>query len=588
MVNLIQQFARYKIAIVIFLCLTIFSTIINNSNILGLFFLLIFSSLNHTTFTFPRNISVKLLLLFTVSGLSYLFTISNTQRYIIGILLLVGLHVFSKKWKLTLSSTRYLDVILIIVQISYLIVRNFPERFLQFLIYGYDNAFHFSLFRIYMTAENYPTASANNWPTDFELFRHYPGGFYAVGSFLSSIVVGDTEDPTSLLSAYFSILIFIYLGILLVSVSLITSKHGSPKFWNRHLIIVLPLIASVGILLTNGYPPYLYTLLILLLLMIVLADDRELGNTILWVSIGLHLTLISQPLVAMNLIVPFLFVAGYFVLKIFRRSIVLRDFRSFALGCILGFVTLKMVSSTSENFGIATLKATGSVQPLSIQYWVIQLTLLIFLVFASFSKKLPLLISLILISTMLPFLFLMSLTFMDDGSIGYYAIKQGYIWSFLLNVAALFTYEHNKSPSSILFKNKKLANEFLIPLLVVGALVGASTPRVFNGPGMGTLENVISASLGSKLEWKSNGLDAQKILIAARRTKPYKSDCFIYKSNQNFSDLGSRWLNSLSTNKVSNACFGVYWNSDSISAEDMKKRIIDSKLGVTIIGTVDQ
>ena len=182
----------------------------------------------------------------------------------------------------------------------------------------------------------------------------------------------------------------------------------------------------------------------------------------------------------------------------------------------------------------------------------------------------------------------MSLTFMDDGSIGYYAIKQGYIWSFLLNVAALFTYEHNKSPSSILFKNKKLANEFLIPLLVVGALVGASTPRVFNGPGMGTLENVISASLGSKLEWKSNGLDAQKILIAARRTKPYKSDCFIYKSNQNFSDLGSRWLNSLSTNKVSNACFGVYWNSDSISAEDMKKRIIDSKLGVTIIGTVDQ
>ena len=99
----------------------------------------------------------------------------------------------------------------------------------------------------------------------------------------------------------------------------------------------------------------------------MLADDRELGNTILWVSIGLHLTLISQPLVAMNLIVPFLFVAGYFVLKIFRRSIVLRDFRSFALGCILGFVTLKMVSSTSENFGIATLKATGGVQPLSIQ-----------------------------------------------------------------------------------------------------------------------------------------------------------------------------------------------------------------------------
>lgn len=587
MVNQIQQFARYKFAIVIFLCLTIFSAIINNSNVLGLLFLLIFSSLNHTSFTFPRNIAVKVLLFCTVSGLSYSFSISNPQRYIIGILILVGIHIFSKKWKLTLSSTRYFDAVLIVIQIFYLIVRSFPERFLQFLIYGYDNAFHFSLFRIYMTAENYPTASANNWPTDFELFRNYPGGFYAVASFLSSIFVGNTEDPMRLLSAYFLTTTFTCLGILVVSVLIITSKYGIAKFSNRHLIVVLPLFASVGILLTNGYPPYLYTLLILLLLIIVLASDLKLGNMILWISIGLHLTLISQPLVAMNLIVPFLFATGYFVLTIFRGSFALKDFRSFVLGCALGLITLNMVRGTSENFGISTLKEPLVGQTLSIQYWVIQLILLIFVFYASFSKKLPLFTFMILISAMLPLLFLISLTFMDDGSIGYYAMKQGYIWSFLLNIVALIAYEHNKSPSSILVKDKNLANKFLITLLVVGALVGTSTPRGFNGAFMGTLENVIGASLGSKFEWKLSGLDAQKILTAARRTKSYKSDCFVYRSNKNYSDLGSRWLNGLSTNKISNACFGVYWNSDSISAEDLKKRIIDSKLGVRIIGTMD-
>ena len=588
MVNQIQQLARYKFAIVLFLCLTGFSTIVNNSNVLGLLFLLIFSTLNHTSFTYPRNIAVKLLLFCTVSGLSYLFTLSNSHRYMIGILLIIGFHVFSKKWKLTLSSTKYFDAIIIIVQIFYLIVRSFPERFLQFLIFGYDNAFHFSLFRIYMTAETYPSVSANNWPTDFELFRNYPGGFYAVSSFLSSIFVGDTEDPIRLLSAYFLIVTLTCFGILVVSVLAITSKHGIVKFSKRHLIVVLPLIASVGILLTNGYPPYLYSLLILLLLMIVLAGDLKLGNTILWISIGLHLTLISQPLVAMNLIAPFLFAAGYFVMTIFRGSIVPKDFRSFALGCILGFITFKMVSGTSENFGISTLKEPGAGQSLSIQYWVIQLILLIFVLYASFSKKLPLFTYMILISTLFPLLFLISLTFMDDGSIGYYAMKQGYIWSFLLNIAALITYENNRNPSSILVKDKNRANKFLISLLVVGALVGTSTPRGFNGAFMGTLENVIGASIGSKLEWKMSGLDAQKVLIAARRAKPYKSDCFVYRSNQNYSDLGSRWLNSLSKNKVSNACFGVYWNSDSISAQDIKQRIIDSKLNVKIIGTMDQ
>jgi hypothetical protein len=46
-------------------------------------------------------------------------------------------------------------------------------------------------------------------------------------------------------------------------------------------------------------------------------------------------------------------------------------------------------------------------------------------------------------------------------------------------------------------------------------------------------------------------------------------------------------LNGLSTNNISEACFAVYWNSDSLTNVEIEKRIILSGLNVKIISTQD-
>lgn len=88
---------------------------------------------------------------------------------------------------------------------------------------------------------------------------------------------------------------------------------------------------------------------------------------------------------------------------------------------------------------------------------------------------------------------------------------------------------------------------------------------------MGTLKNVIIASTGAESAWPKLGLDARQLIYAARSASKFNSECLLYSRNQVFSDLGSRWLNALATNSISEACFAVYWNSDLLTTVEVKK-----------------
>ena len=558
------------------------------SEISILLFLVAFFSLRKQTSSFLKDLSAKTLILFLLIGISFIFPFTNMQRGIIGISIILILKCFSDKWQISTNSASKMSSILIVFEILYYLLSKFPQRITQFLFYGYDNAFHFSLFRIYATSEQFPNKLNDHWPSDFALFKSYSGGFYAVGSFLSSAITGNTEDASKLIAAYFLIISTIFASIFLVSILMIRSISTGINTVGTYLWILLSFVSSIGILLTNGYPPYLYALFILLLLFTRLLQSNNLGSFLVWSSVAFHLILISQPLVSWNLIPWFSFLFVCFSKKLFSSKLSANEIFATFFAICLGLITVFLVKDTTRSFGISTLTAVGGVQPLTVEYWFINLFVLLILLYLTLINEKVYISAVLVISASAPFVFLVGLTLLKTGSVGYYAIKQGYVWSYLLSLSAVLFYEIQKSQrSTIISGSTATITTILITSSVFVSLQGATTPKVFNGAFMGTFKNVALASVGSESAWPKFGLDANQLLYAARTANNAKSDCLVYRRNGSFSDLGSRWLNGLSTNNISEACFAVYWNSDSLTKVEIEKRIILSGLDVKIISTQD-
>lgn len=553
-----------------------------------LLFLLVFLGLSSKSKGFIHLFATKSLSLFFAIGISYIFPLTNTQRGLIGLALLLALHLSPNKWKLTGNSATNAVYVLFGLEAIYFLLTSFWDRALQFMLYGYDNAFHFSLFRLYTSSQQFPNSFNENWPSDFVLFKQYSGGFYAVASFLSSTLSGQTADSRELVVGYFMAIILFFIGIWFTSIIILKSFSTT----NFHLVVFclsIALISSVGILLTNGYPPYLYALLILCLLLMRLCNTRNFGEVLIWTSVGFHLILISQPLVSWNLIPLFLFLFISFIKKLLLKQIVRADITSISLSIFLGLITFLMVSETANSFSLETLLVVGAVQPLTIEYWIAIFILFVFvLYFSSRNRKLDVSTSLI-ISVSVPFIFLVFLTFIETGSVGYYAIKQGYIWSYFVCIGSILVFQLEKLqlPKMGNFALPNLAN-FMLLVLIFASLQGSIAPKVFTGAFMGTVKNVTLATVGPKTSWPDLGLDAPQLIEAAKLAKSLDSECLLYRRNQKFTDLGSRWLNALSTNRVTEACFAVYWNSDALSDLEVADRIKSSGIKVQVISSQDR
>jgi len=578
---------RFSLQIFLFIILVTIAYL-QRSDVTLLLFLLLFFSLKKDSYSLLENTSTKILFLFLTIGISFVFDITNVQRGLIGISIVLILHKVSKGWKISTNAMLNMSYNLIGIEALYFLLSKFSERILQFLVFGYDNAFHLSLFRIYSISEQFPNSLNNDWPSDFALFRNYSGGYYAVSSFLSSAIVGDTDDASKLLVGYFLMVFSVFLGILLLSILLIKAISKNSNLFVPSLSVSLAFIASIGILLTNGYPPYLYALFILLLLLVRLHNCADFAIMLAWSAIAFHLTLISQPLVSWNLIPLFLLLFGFFFKKLFRRNIMRNDVKSILWAILLGLFTLFLVKDTAGSFGISQLIAAGGVQPLTLRYWLITLFVALLVLYFAFTRGKVFLCIALVSSASAPFIFLVGLTVVKTGTVGYYAIKQGYIWSYLVSLSALLFYQLEQTQRVTNFgKKKPTPSKVLIFVLLVGSLQGATTPKVFNGAFMGTLKNVVFASAGPESMWSTMGLDARQLIYAAKSGKRISNDCLLYKSNLSFSDLGSRWLNVLASKNVTEACFAVYWNSDTLNDTEISERILISGISVRVISAQD-
>jgi hypothetical protein len=64
----------------------------------------------------------------------------------------------------------------------------------QFLSFGYDNAFHLMVYRGFRETSWLPVKYVSSWWSDFGLFESTPIGSSALFSFLSSAIIGGNQN----------------------------------------------------------------------------------------------------------------------------------------------------------------------------------------------------------------------------------------------------------------------------------------------------------------------------------------------------------------------------------------------------------
>lgn len=489
---------------------------------------------------------------------------SNATRWILLITLVsVASH------KRVISSIRQnwgsLAYFIFAVEVSFLLFNEKPNRALQFLSYGYDNAFHFTLFRGFLETSNYPKVDVENWFTDFQLFTKVPLGFHSFMSFIAEPFTLGVEDPANLLSVYSSIQVFsVFLLGWLVFKFLI--KITNATIGNLVLCSVMSLIlvfCLASTLLFNGFAPYFWSLIVIMIWL-----DFDSTNEVKWrKNLALSLSIYSVTMMTPAPATPLIFLAlSFFIrelLEMKKGQKTITPLLNISPFILLGGLVLWSFNRTSAGLGWRQILQPGGLQNINTLTTAFIFIITISLLIKNY-KQIPTdNLSLIVVFGICSTGFLASLTIALTGNLQYYVIKQIYVSLFFNSLYVVKTL--------CLSKNLLLSNGILASLLIYPVL----NPIFFTGAYMGVAPRVLSHTLNANY-WITGPINSDKIIGIADLGNDKTGACYIWRVNDRFSDadLSSRWINALkSTDLINEKCFSSYWNNQSFSDSELLSKL---------------
>jgi hypothetical protein len=509
------------------------------------------------------------LVFFSLTILSFLLQISQTQRW--SLTLLFSVYLISVNYKnqsrktLLLNGVNSIRVYLLIISI-YTALASYQLNAIQFLTYGYDNAFHISILKAFQATSWYSFLEPSRWSSDFELFQNYPAGQAALFSFMSEVFVTEATEPTNLVLAYATLLVCLFLGIVFLSRMLIQDQnHGFQNVIVWFAAVTLT-ITFVGPVLVNGFTPYLLSLFLLLIWANnVDVEEPTMKSTYVSGIFGLSLYLVS-PLVFLIYVFPFSYSIYRGVKTYFESHQYPRMAREFLFLSTLSVMAVWINHETSSKFGWRQLIAFGGVQPPNIVLVFILMAFFIWILFLKSTTRIRSAQKMLAIGGTLTSLGLTLFTYALTDSVQYYALKQ--IWIGMVFVTIFII--------SILFKKAKsdihrYAGYLLIMLVFIFSLpTSQNTSRAFMGVFWPALQENIDSN-----KWNENMVDIriQKESLG-RIPKSLSTECIVMRILGYESDLNSRWANVFSSKmSTSKDCFSGYWNSHNYSNVELMENL---------------
>jgi hypothetical protein len=525
-----------------------------------------FSILVNLSISASQDLSLNLLRFLSFLLLTLFLTIHPIFSVLIALLLTFS---FGNNYKtiakmLGAKLFRICLLFFIALNLVYGIGKKYTEHILQFLTFGYDNAFHFSLFRQFNLSGHFHYPFSDSGWSDFGLFKSYPTGQAAIFSTLSKTILNSPKGYVEELSAFFTLILICFFLVYVFSMKILSARVGFLK--NRKFFLVPVLIAAVfvfpGVILVNGFPPYLLGLIIILIFLFEPSENEDfhrrsqrIGSTILLLSVicpaGLFFLISAVAIFSMRLV----------------QALPNRDLRkdvSLAIAQLIFYFTISLLilNATSSKVGWRQIYAGGGVQPPNLIGALAIFLLSVSLLIRFYSGLKGGIFFHVFLSGTIGTGILIAITIFFTGDIQYYAIKQLYLWGFLASLFICFVLNRYWSDLRLYFKG------FAVLVILISLLFTMLVPKVFLGGFMGTPLNAIKHTLQSE-SWSSEVVDGRSIYERAKLANRTNQDCLIMISRGGESDLNSRWLNSLdSDGLVTEACFAMYWNTSNMTLLD--------------------
>lgn len=512
------------------------------------------------TFYFPINPYIKFILAATISFLTDRGSFKLDSK------------VYLKYLKISLVFTSLLNLI-------FEFIKSNVNYGLQFISFGYDNAFHISLMRQFDLVGNffYPV-SDSGW-SDFGLFRSYPAGQAAIYSQIGKIVFDSQLDWRRSVSVFLTLNILVSLGILITSIKIVTSTNrlNFKVSCFSGVILALGVVAYPGTLSVNGFPPYVFGLLILLVYLSGSNDSQNEETQSQKLSFSIFLLTLIFPAGLLFLILPAVVLGRKLLGKFFLGRDATTILFSMILIVVFSIFSLWNLAMTSSKLSWRQVYAGGGVQPPNILTSIFLLVVSLVSFFVLIRSQRESLLLQTYASGFLGLAILSLVTIYFTGSIQYYAIKHFYTFAFIC--VLLICIAQMQMP------NERISRPNLGILLTISVslVMTMATPKIFTGGFMGIPLPAIKVASQMNL-WESQVVDAEVLIKVADDPDTKNFDCVILVSRNKESDLNSRWINAMTGNGlVTEACFSGYWNTSSLKMDDLILQLKKVQLDILLV-----
>lgn len=514
----------------------------------------------------PNSVSPSILI--GVVLLSFSLEITNEVRWLVGVFIFSFFTLIKQPMSLTKLLFRRTLAFFLFTLCLYQLLKWKISYSLQFLSFGYDNAFHFTLFRGMAETSWNPALDQENWFTDFQLFTKVPLGYHQIASFISTPFLFWTNSAEASLAwfATFQILssfLFAFLSYRLILGRMTLIKQEKIRALILSLAITTGLSAT---LLVNGFPPYFMAINVSLIWLLFDFDQRNLQRSITTLVWTTYVLSMITPLSFFITTIPLFFLMS----KLFRKNIEDKNFvQSYSVmlfSALMAAVTLKGFVSSSSGLGWRQLLQLGGVQPLNRITFIAITLALIYFAFTKIRHATNDILLLMCLSTLLSATILSALTYSLTGNIQYYAIKQIYLF---MIVAGVFV-----AKEIVVRKFSGFASVVFTVVVMLSNFV----PSFYTGGFMGVLPNAISHTL-DRSHRPYEAVNADLILETHRKIQN-PNICIIWRVERRFHelDLSSRWMNSLNkTDLVSEDCFSAYWNNQLLTTPELIAKLKEKK-----------
>jgi hypothetical protein len=563
----LSSYSRFNILFIYLAVAVVYVSITSKFTVaIGVF--LFFSAFVQSKFLqFSRITALNIILIYYIGTL--FLNVGEFERKVLLIAPLLFL-IFKRSDTLVTARRRiilYSAGLTVALQVVSGLLEKFKVQLISFVMAGYDNSHHFAIFQNMLKTDRISRFSqSTQWEIpSFFAYQYPPGNSIFWQSVLAPLRLNGSDVYFSMYLFLATILLSVFSLIILTFkiVGYLTNESRS-KVQIIHFAFVTIAISlgTFSFMISSGFPTVLTGLGLALYIFNVSYVEFPEYSRISFVTQLAIIVLISNTYVTL---MPSVFLCFLYLLHKQRSSSEPANSQNdtrFVVSVLILTVSLIFVlfRFTAGTMGWRQILEPGGIQPIPNSILLLTtVTLIVFIAKYKFRNNAHKYFSVFVGTNLMVCIALSCLTFIYNGSISYYAMKQWYV-CVLLCIPCLISLLHSRN----LFSK--------VPILVLACIFTMLQYSNVKNPSVFRYGFMSSTYLATKYSIDPNlrvNLPVNASQLIAAHSVSNESPYAVVLDPGGYSDLASRWLNTLNHNWTDSNWF-FYTPPDSWNLDDLR------------------